>query len=307
LVYYGQRYYNPTWGRFINRDPAEETGGVNLYGFCENDGINRFDAGGMGWVLEGVQIPETIEQPIYNDWGDVTGYYDEIIGYIYGSQWVNVPPYSSSPPPTGVFSPVASPPAKGSPPVTISVPTLPHSAPTNIGASLSSIEGDIVMSLLINEVPFKGDKQYVSLANSEAAMLAIAWELYNRLNTVPPGYTQHQIANVNVSGPGTIQAYTKIITAPGQFQNFSTVDSKGNWVIASSVANKIQSIVALANLGSPGDIAAEVNYAITLANELESGSNLPPDPFASQGELSAEKQLEMPRWQFCLRRYSGWQ
>jgi hypothetical protein len=39
----GQRYYNPTWGRFINRDPIGEAGGVNLYGFCGNDGINRTD------------------------------------------------------------------------------------------------------------------------------------------------------------------------------------------------------------------------------------------------------------------------
>jgi RHS repeat-associated protein len=43
----GQRYYNPTWGRFINRDPIGENGGVNLYGFCGNDGINRTDRLGL--------------------------------------------------------------------------------------------------------------------------------------------------------------------------------------------------------------------------------------------------------------------
>lgn len=43
LIYYGYRYYNPPTGRFINRDPIEETGGVNLYGFCLNNAVNSWD------------------------------------------------------------------------------------------------------------------------------------------------------------------------------------------------------------------------------------------------------------------------
>jgi len=35
LVYYGARYYSPSLGRFINRDPIEEEGGVNLYETAE--------------------------------------------------------------------------------------------------------------------------------------------------------------------------------------------------------------------------------------------------------------------------------
>ncbi len=35
---------------FINRDPIEETGGLNLYGFCGNDPINRFDVNGYSWL-----------------------------------------------------------------------------------------------------------------------------------------------------------------------------------------------------------------------------------------------------------------
>jgi RHS repeat-associated protein len=41
--YYGYRYYNPVTGRFINRDPIEEQGGANLYGFCYNNSISMFD------------------------------------------------------------------------------------------------------------------------------------------------------------------------------------------------------------------------------------------------------------------------
>lgn len=43
LAYYGARFYAPDLGRFINRDPIEEEGGLNLYGFCGNDGINAID------------------------------------------------------------------------------------------------------------------------------------------------------------------------------------------------------------------------------------------------------------------------
>lgn len=47
LVYYGERYYNPANGRFLGRDPAEEQGGLNLYGFVRNDPVNRWDYLGM--------------------------------------------------------------------------------------------------------------------------------------------------------------------------------------------------------------------------------------------------------------------
>ena len=47
LVYYGYRYYNPKHGRFINRDPIEETGGINLYGFCGNSPCNSYDTLGL--------------------------------------------------------------------------------------------------------------------------------------------------------------------------------------------------------------------------------------------------------------------
>ena len=43
LYYYGYRYYDPVTGRWISRDPIQERGGVNLYGFVRNDGIDRWD------------------------------------------------------------------------------------------------------------------------------------------------------------------------------------------------------------------------------------------------------------------------
>jgi RHS repeat-associated protein len=43
LVYYGYRYYHPGLGRWVNRDPIEEEGGLNLYAFTANNPVNSFD------------------------------------------------------------------------------------------------------------------------------------------------------------------------------------------------------------------------------------------------------------------------
>ena len=47
LLYYGYRYYNPELGRWLNRDPIGEQGGVNLYGMVGNDPVNRYDVLGL--------------------------------------------------------------------------------------------------------------------------------------------------------------------------------------------------------------------------------------------------------------------
>jgi RHS repeat-associated protein len=46
---YTYRYYDPTTGRWPSRDPIEEEGGINLYSFVGNDGVN-------GWDFLGMQI-----------------------------------------------------------------------------------------------------------------------------------------------------------------------------------------------------------------------------------------------------------
>lgn len=47
LLYYGNRYYNSSLGRFINQDPAEEGGGINLYAFTTNNPVNDWDYLGL--------------------------------------------------------------------------------------------------------------------------------------------------------------------------------------------------------------------------------------------------------------------
>jgi len=47
LNYYGYRYYDPVTGRWPSRDAIWENGGVNLYGFLDNVGVNRWDFLGL--------------------------------------------------------------------------------------------------------------------------------------------------------------------------------------------------------------------------------------------------------------------
>ena len=49
LYYYGYRFYEPLLMRWHNRDPIEEDGGLNLYGFCKNNGIANHDANGRAF------------------------------------------------------------------------------------------------------------------------------------------------------------------------------------------------------------------------------------------------------------------
>ena len=50
LYYYGYRFYSPELHRWLNRDPIEENGGVNLYAFCRNDGVNYIDPKGDDFI-----------------------------------------------------------------------------------------------------------------------------------------------------------------------------------------------------------------------------------------------------------------
>ena len=61
LTYYGYRYYDSELGRWLNRDPIEEDGGYNIYGFIFNNSVNQFDYLGlesMSIELPGIGTPK---------------------------------------------------------------------------------------------------------------------------------------------------------------------------------------------------------------------------------------------------------
>jgi len=53
LFYYGYRYYDPSTGRWVNRDPIEEWGGKNLYSFLGNEPTHYVDPFGLACDFSG--------------------------------------------------------------------------------------------------------------------------------------------------------------------------------------------------------------------------------------------------------------
>jgi RHS repeat-associated protein len=47
LIYFGRRYYAPSLGRWLSRDPAKQT--LNWYTYCSNNPMNRVDPSGLEW------------------------------------------------------------------------------------------------------------------------------------------------------------------------------------------------------------------------------------------------------------------
>jgi RHS repeat-associated protein len=69
LSYYGFRFYSPSLGRWITRDPIEEAGGLNLYGFVGNNAVNWMDPLGLQFndTLTGSPQLDNYFQEVFND------------------------------------------------------------------------------------------------------------------------------------------------------------------------------------------------------------------------------------------------
>ena len=68
--YYGHRYYSPTLGRFINRDPAEESSGLNIYAFVHNAPVGFIDTDGRGEQSANQQTAPTSAAPVLSPSGN---------------------------------------------------------------------------------------------------------------------------------------------------------------------------------------------------------------------------------------------
>jgi RHS repeat-associated protein len=49
FYYCGRRFYDPTFQRWLSRDPISESGGINLYGYCGNNPVSFYDPQGLCW------------------------------------------------------------------------------------------------------------------------------------------------------------------------------------------------------------------------------------------------------------------
>jgi RHS repeat-associated protein len=70
LLYYGYRWYDPRTGRWPSRDPIEERGGMNLYGFVNNDGVNNWDYLG----LKPTKFDFQLQKVVWSFGGNATGF-----------------------------------------------------------------------------------------------------------------------------------------------------------------------------------------------------------------------------------------
>lgn len=53
LQYMQHRWYSPTLGRFMSRDPLGMRGGVNLYEYAGNNPLGFYDPIGLGQIVAG--------------------------------------------------------------------------------------------------------------------------------------------------------------------------------------------------------------------------------------------------------------
>ena len=72
LDYYNYRHYDPMTGRWLQRDPMEEAGGANLYGFCKNSPCLLVDVGGCS-LADYMPFWSTILSMINNFLGHIPG------------------------------------------------------------------------------------------------------------------------------------------------------------------------------------------------------------------------------------------
>src|SRR5688572_10041430 len=130
-----------------------------------------------------------------------------------------------------------------------------------------SVEG-YVCRLLVNEVPFPGERGYTSEADTMLAMEGLLRVLDARVRHIPPGYTQQQVAAVR--GGDVID----VITAggeKGQFDGFYRDDS-GRPVMVPRVAERVDNLLAIAGRGQPGKFARLLGHAVSLAQGYTSGT-----------------------------------
>ena len=128
--------------------------------------------------------------------------------------------------------------------------------------------------LLANESPFPGERGFVSEADTKATMLSILWVLHARMNYIPEGYKQEEIAAIRS------QNVIDVITAKNQCEGFSK-DAAGQPVAAPRVEARIQNLLKIANSGGqPGRFANLLNFVQGLARAYLAGGIPGADRFA---------------------------
>jgi len=142
-----------------------------------------------------------------------------------------------------------------------------------------------VALLLINEVPFPGERGYVSEADSKAAMLSVLWVLHCRVSVIPPGYTQKQVADVQTRNVIDVMTAGGV---KGQVDGFHK-DSDGRPVAVPRVHERVAYLLELANRGQPGKMASLLTHARDLARQYFQTGPAAKDIFADLRKIGSKQ------------------
>ena len=138
----------------------------------------------------------------------------------------------------------------------------------------ASVPAGYLARLLLNESPFPGERGYVSEEDSKATMLSILWVLHARLNFIPAGYSQEQVASIRT------QNILDLITAKNQCEGFFK-DAAGKPACAPRVETRLNYLLQIANRGdAPGRFANLLNFGQGLASAYLAGGVPGADRFA---------------------------
>lgn len=122
--------------------------------------------------------------------------------------------------------------------------------------------GGYLARLLINEVPFPGEREYESERDTETAMFQILWVLHSRIHLIPARYTQQQVAGVRSAN------ILDVITGGGgrrQCEGFYQ-DAQGRYVTDARVEERLNYLLKIANSGGkPGRFANLLRFGQGLA------------------------------------------
>lgn len=160
--------------------------------------------------------------------------------------------------------------------------TLPVAAQT-VKLKPASTDAGYIARILINEAPFPGERGWLSEADTKATMLAILWVLQSRIDHIPAGYRQEQIAAIRT------QDIIDVITVggeKGQCDGFYR-DAAGNPKAVSRVHERIDYLSKIANDGKPGKFARLLNYGQGLADAYERGGIEEADRFAALNQVGS--------------------
>lgn len=139
----------------------------------------------------------------------------------------------------------------------------------------STSRAGYISLLLINETPFPGEHAYLSVNDSKIGMLQILWVLHNRIERIPPGYRQSQIATVSSSD------IIDVMTAGGQRGQVDGFyrDPRGTPTAVPRVHDRVAYLTRVANTGAPGKFATLLSYAKSLGEAYVHAGPDGPDVF----------------------------